>query len=233
MCIRDSPRAIRGRLISKIHDYFGPEFAVLSGMITTYGIKGVLSDLGKALGLPEEDIRKLSDRMQSRDMRDLKGEMQSIPEFRSWVNRPLWKDLLNLGIQLQGAPKNLGQHVGGMILSSSPMSGMVPLRPGAITGRYIMDWDKDSVADAGFAKMDILSLPVLDQLHEAVKLIESRTGRYIDLTRIDTKDSAVYDMINAGRSRGVFLLQSPAQLKMGQRLLSCLLNTTPRTRDRG
>ncbi len=216
----DFPRAIRGRLISKIHDYFGPEFAVLSGMITTYGIKGALSDLGKALGLPEEDIRKLSDRMQSRDMRDLKSEMQSIPEFRTWVNRPLWKDLLNLGIQLQGAPKNLGQHVGGMILSSSPMSGMVPLRPGAIRGRYIMDWDKDSVADAGFAKMDILSLPVLDQLHEAVKLIESRTGRYIDLTRIDTKDSAVYDMINAGRSRGVFLLQSPAQLKMGQRLLS-------------
>ena len=39
-------------------------------------------------------------------------------------------------------------------------------------GRYIMDWNKDSVADAGFAKIDLLSLPVLDQLEEALDLIE-------------------------------------------------------------
>ncbi len=60
------------------------------------------------------------------------------------------------------APKSLGQHVGGMVLSDSPISGMVPVRAGAIDGRFIMDWDKDSVADANFAKIDLLSLPVLD-----------------------------------------------------------------------
>ena len=87
-------------------------------------------------------------------------------------------------------------------------------------GRFIMDWNKDSVADAGFAKIDILSLPVLDQIEEALDLIERREGRRPDLGRIDPEDARVYDMINAGRSVGVFLLQSPAQLKMGQRLKS-------------
>ena len=57
-------------------------------------------------------------------------------------------------------------------------------------------------------------------MEEAVSLIESRTGNRIDLSRIDHEDSDVYDMINRGKSRGVFLLQSPAQLKMGQRLMS-------------
>ena len=65
------------------------------------------------------------------------------------------------------APRSLGQHVGGMVLSDSPISGMAAIRPGAMDGRYIMDWNKDSVADAGFAKIDLLSLPVLDQLEEA------------------------------------------------------------------
>ena len=107
-----------------------------------------------------------------------------------------------------------------MILSESPISGMVPIREGAIEGRYIMDWNKDSVADANFAKIDLLSLPVLDQLEETLDLIERREGGRPDLSRIDPEDPGVYDMINQGRSKGVFLLQSPAQLKMGQLLKS-------------
>ena len=107
-----------------------------------------------------------------------------------------------------------------MVLSDSPISGMVPIRAGAMEGRYIMDWNKDSVADAGFAKIDLLSLPVLDQIEEALDLIEQREGRRPDLSTIDPEDPGVYDMINEGRSKGVFLLQSPAQLKMGQRLKS-------------
>ena len=118
------------------------------------------------------------------------------------------------------APRSLGQHVGGMVLSSSPILEMAPVRAGAIGGRYIMDWNKDSVADANFAKIDLLSLPVLDQLEEALDLIEAREGRRPDLARISPSDPAVYDMIGQGKSKGVFLLQSPAQLKMGQRLKS-------------
>ena len=123
------------------------------------------------------------------------------------------------------APRSLGQHVGGMVLSDAPIPAMTPVRAGAMDGRYIMDWNKDSVADAGFAKIDLLSLPVLDQIEEALDLIEAREGRRPDISRIDPEDPAVYDMINAGRAKGVFLLQSPAQLKMGQRLRSrCLLD---------
>ena len=107
-----------------------------------------------------------------------------------------------------------------MILSDTPISALVPIRAGAMEGRYIMDWNKDSVADANFAKIDLLSLPVLDQIEEALDLIAAREGARPDLSRIDPEDSQVYDMINAGRSIGIFLLQSPAQLKMGQRLRS-------------
>ena len=116
------------------------------------------------------------------------------------------------------APRSLGQHVGGMVLSDSPIPEMVPIREGAIAGRYIMDWNRDSTADAGFAKIDLLSLPVLDQIEEALDLVERREGRRPDISAIDPDDPAVYAMLGQGRSKGVFLLQSPAQLKMGQRL---------------
>ena len=63
---------------------------------------------------------------------------------------------------------------------------------------------------------------MLDQIEEALDLIEEREGWRPDLSKLDPEDPNVYDMINEGRSKGVFLLQSPAQLKMGQRLRSRL-----------
>ena len=93
-----------------------------------------------------------------------------------------------------------------MVLSDRPLSGMVPIRAGAIAGRFIMDWNKDSVADAGFAKIDLLALPVPDQIEEALDWIEERERVRPDLSRIDPEDPTVYDLINEGRAKGVFLL---------------------------
>ena len=221
----DFPRVLRDELIQRVHRRFGPDHAVLAGAIATYSAKGIIQDLGKALGLPKDDLRLLSRQIHSHDGADLREEMLGLPAFRERVDAPGWRDLLEMAPQLMHAPRSLGQHVGGMVLSHSPISGMVPVREGAMPGRYIMDWNKDNVADANFAKIDLLSLPVLDQLEEALDLVEQRDGRRPDLARVDPEDANVYDIINEGRSKGVFLLQSPAQLKMAQRLRSrCLLD---------
>ena len=216
----DFPRGLRDELIRRVHERFGPDYAVLAGAVATYSVKGVIQDLGKALGLPKEDLKLLSKQLHSHDGAKLKEEMRELPAFKDKVDAQGWRELIELAPQLMDAPRSLGQHVGGMVLSSSPIPEMVPVRAGAIHGRFIMDWNKDSVADANFAKIDLLSLPVLDQLEEALDLIEVREGKRPDLSRIDPGDPEVYDMINSGRSKGVFLLQSPAQLKMGQRLKS-------------
>ena len=221
----DFPRQLRDELIQRVHRRFGPEHAVLAGAIATYSVKGIVQDLGQALGLPKEDLKRLSRQLHSHDGARLREEMLALPDFRDRVDAPGWRDLLELAPQLMHAPRSLGQHVGGMVLSSSPIPEMVPVRSGAMKGRWIMDWNKDSVADAGFAKIDLLSLPVLDQLEEALDLIGAGDGKRPDLGRIDPEDPGVYDLTNEGRSKGVFLLQSPAQLKMGQRLKSrCLLD---------
>ena len=216
----DFPRGLRDELIERVHSRFGPEFAVLTGAISTYRLKGIVRDLGKALALPLEQVSLLSKQLHSHDAADLRAEMMELADFRERVDAPGWRDLLDLAPQLMRAPKMLGQHVGGMVLSKSPISEMTPIRKGATDGRFIMDWNKDSVADARFAKIDILSLPVLDQIEEALSLVERREGRRPDLSQIDPEDPNVYDMINEGRAKGVFLLQSPAQLKMAQRLRS-------------
>ena len=216
----DFPRGLRDELITRVHRRYGPDFAALTGAISTYHLKGIIQDIGKALGLPKEDLALLSKQLHSHHAEDLEEEMLRLPAFKDRVNSVGWRELIELAPQLMDAPRSLGQHVGGMILSSTPISEMTPIREGAMDGRYIIDWNKDTIADANVAKIDLLSLPVLDQLEQALDLVEERTGSRPDLSRVEPDDDNVYDMINDGHAKGVFLLQSPAQLKMAQRLRS-------------
>ena len=214
----DFPRDIREELIKRVHDRWGWDRAALTGMISTYKIKGAVRDLGKVLGLPPEDVDKLAKRVEAHSARSLETEMLAFPEFKSRVDAPVWRDLIDLAAQLDGFPKYLAQHPGGMIISSSPLTDMVPVQQSAIDGRYICHWDKDSIDDARFVKIDFLALGALSQMQDALQLIERRTGRYVDLSRIDFEDQAVYGMIHRADTIGVFQIESAAQMQTVTRI---------------
>ena len=214
----DFPRDIREELIKRVHKKWGWDRAALTGMISTYKMQGVVRDLGKALGLPAEDVDKLAKRVDTRHAESLKSEMRILPDFHHKVGAPVWEDLIDLAPHLDGFPKYLAQHPGGMVISSSPLVDMVPVQPSAIEDRYICHWDKDSIQDAGFVKIDFLALGALSQMQDALKLIEQRTGHYEDLSRIDFEDKAVYGAIHKADTIGVFQVESAAQMQTVTRI---------------
>ena len=214
----DFPRNIREELIKRVHQKWGWDRAALTGMINTYRMKGAVRDLGKALGLPAQGVDKLAKRVDSHDARELELEMLQLTEFRDNVDAPGWQDLIDMAAQLNGFPKYLAQHPGGMVISSSPLINTVPVQQGAIDDRYICHWDKDSIDQAGFVKIDFLALGTLSQMQECLLMIEERTGQYIDLSRIDFDDKAVYETMHQADTIGVFQVESAAQMQTVHRL---------------
>ena len=214
----DFPRNIREQLIIKVHQKWGWDRAALTGMISTYQMKGAVRDLGKALGLPAQDMENLTKRIDSHDSKELELEMLQLPEFQGKVDEPIWRDLIELAAQLDGFPKYLAQHPGGMIISSSPLIDTVPVQQAAITDRYICQWDKDSIDQAGFVKIDFLALGALSQMQECLLLIEEREGEYIDLSRIDFNDRAVYESMHQADTIGIFQVESAAQMQTVPRI---------------
>ncbi len=214
----DFPRSIREELILRTHEKWGWQHAALTGTIATYQIKGAVRDLGKALGLPETEIDHLAKQADWGSAKKLEKKMQRMPNFKDKIDAPVWRDLIRLAAELDGFPKYMGQHPGGMILSSSPLVDIVPVQRGAIDGRYVCQWDKDSIDDAGFVKIDFLALGALSQMQEAVELIKDRTGKRIDMSRIDFEDAAVYDMLCKGNTIGIFQVESAAQMQTITRL---------------
>ncbi|MFC2014655.1 DNA polymerase III subunit alpha [Chloroflexota bacterium] len=214
----DFPRSIREELILRTHRKWGWQQAVLTGTIATYKVRGAVRDMGKALGLPQAEIDHLAKQTEWGRARKLEAAMLKIPGFRDKVTTPVWQDLISLTMELDGFPKYMGQHPGGMLLSSKPLTDIVPVQRGAIEGRYVCQWDKDSIDDAGFVKIDFLALGTLSQLQEAIELISHQTGKRIDLSRIDFEDKAVYDMLCNGDTIGIFQVESSAQMQTITRL---------------
>jgi error-prone DNA polymerase len=214
----DFPRSIREELILRTHRKWGWEHAALAGTICTYMIKGAVRDLGKALSLPPEEVDQLSKHVSWGSAKDLESEMQKSPKFQERIGSPVWRDLIRLAFELDGFPKYLGQHPGGMIISSTPLTDIVPIQRGAIEGRHVCQWDKDSIDDAEFVKIDFLALGALSQMQQAVELIKNRTGKRIDMSRIDFEDKKVYDMLGKGDTIGIFQVESAAQIQTITRL---------------
>jgi error-prone DNA polymerase len=215
----DFPREIREKLILRVHERWGYEHAALTGMISTYKIRGAVRDLGRALALPEEDVAQLAKGLDGHSsIKDLPEEMKAAPAFRDRLEAPLWRDLVRLSFELSGFPKYLAQHPGGMVLSARPLSETVPLQRSAIDGRYICQWDKFSAEDAGFVKIDFLALGALSQMTEALELIRQRREERVDLSRIDFNDRQVYESIHRADTIGTFQIESAAQMQTVVRL---------------
>ncbi|HEX5939207.1 MAG TPA: DNA polymerase III subunit alpha, partial [Dehalococcoidia bacterium] len=217
----DFARDIREELILSVYKKFGHEHAALVCTYPTYRTRSAIRDVGKALGLPPPELDKLAKLSEHYSSKEVYEEMAQYPEFKDKIDAPLWRDLVRLAYQVAGMPRHVSQHVGGMIISSTPVIEQVPVEKAAMPGRVVCQWDKDGVDDAGFIKIDFLALGMLSMVDEAIELIEERYGRSIDLSRIDFEDEKVYDDICAGDTIGVFQIESRAQIQ-----------TLPRTRPR-
>jgi error-prone DNA polymerase len=210
----DFPREIRERLMERVYEVYGADRAALVCAFSTYKLRSAVRDVGKTLGLPLADLDKIAKLSEPRSAKELGRELARIPGYEERKNAPPWSYLVDLSAQLAGFPRHVTQHVGGMIVSSTPLTELVPIQPAAMEGRYLCQWDKDSCDDARVVKIDFLALGMLSLVEECLELIAANGKPPVDLSRIDFNDTAIYDMICAGDTIGVFQIESRAQIQM-------------------
>jgi error-prone DNA polymerase len=219
----DFPRDIREKLIPRVHERYGRDRSALVAAFACYRSRGAIRDLGKALGLPPGEVERVARAAEPWRPADLEAEVaQAIGAARA--ASPRWRALVRLVHEAYDLPRHMSQHPGGMVISTQPLSEVCPIQPAAMEGRQILQWDKDSCADAGFLKIDLLGLGMLSAVERCVDEIARARGETIDLSRIDYDDSAVYAAIQRAETTGVFQIESRAQMQM-------LVRTLPESLD--
>ncbi|HWA54226.1 MAG TPA: error-prone DNA polymerase [Solirubrobacterales bacterium] len=220
----DFPRDIREVLIPRVHERYGADHSALVAAFPTYRPRGAVRDLGKVLGLPQQEIEKVAGMV---GFHERSGEIEkdvvaALGPERAADQR--WRVLLRLCPEAMGLPRHASQHSGGMVISTRPLIDVCPVVPAAMEGRQIVQWDKDSCNDAGFLKIDLLGLGMLSAVERCVDEVARTRGERLDLSRIPFDDARTFESIRAAETTGVFQIESRAQMSM-------LPRTRPETLD--
>jgi error-prone DNA polymerase len=164
----------REEVIQYIYRKYGRERAALAATVICYRPKSAIRDVGKALGLPLEQIDDLTRSLTWWD--GLGAIDERLAERGLDPDSPVLRQLLRLVQELVGFPRHLSQHVGGFVISHHPLHTLVPVENAAMPDRTIIQWDKDDLASLRLLKVDCLALGMLTAIRRCLAMVNEWRG---------------------------------------------------------
>jgi error-prone DNA polymerase len=195
----------REEAIQYVYERYGRENAAQVANVITYRPKSAVRDMGRALGHPPGALDAWSKQIEGWHLSEMPPD--------TGVPAPV----VDLARQVEGFPRHLGIHSGGMVICDRPVVEVCPVEWGRMEGRSVLQWDKDDCAAVGLVKIDLLGLGMLTALHLGVDLIARHHRVSVDLATIP-QEPEVYDMLCRADSIGVFQVESRAQMATLPRL---------------
>lgn len=207
----------REEVIQYIYERYGRHRAGIAGTVICYRGRSALREAGKAFGLSADTQEALAKSVWGW------GRSGVDPATTAQVTglditSPRIARTLETARILHGFPRHLSQHVGGFVITRGPLEDVVPIGNAAMDDRTFVEWDKDDLDALGILKIDVLALGMLTCVARAFELLERHKGERRCLATIPPEDPAVYDMICAADTVGVFQIESRAQMSMLPRL---------------
>ncbi|HEY1133526.1 MAG TPA: error-prone DNA polymerase [Nocardioides sp.] len=193
----DSDR--REEVIQWVYEEYGRHNAAQVANVITYRPRMAVRDAAKALG-------------HSTGQQD--AWSKQVDGWGREVDRTLDipTPVVDLAEQLVGAPRHLGIHSGGMVLTEQPIGEVVPIERARMEKRTVIQWDKDAAESMGLVKFDLLGLGMLGALDHMMRLVHQHTGVRWQLDTVPREEPEVYDMLCRADSIGVFQVESRAQI---------------------
>ncbi|WP_067698277.1 error-prone DNA polymerase [Nocardia jejuensis] len=196
----------REEAIQHVYAKYGREYAAQVANVITYRGRSAVRDAARALGFSPGQQDAWSKQV-SRWTGVSGEEHTDIPA-----------DVLGLAGELEGLPRHLGIHSGGMVICDRPIADVCPTEWARMANRSVLQWDKDDCAAAGLVKFDLLGLGMLSALHYMIDLVREHKEQTVELFRLDLSEAAVYEMLCRADSVGVFQVESRAQMATLPRL---------------
>jgi error-prone DNA polymerase len=205
----DSSR--RDEIIDWMEERFGISQTAMTATVVMYRLRSALRDVAKAFGWSLDEINDLTAAVPRRNAGDVYAYRERIE--RQLGASPLCDTLIDMVASLDGCPRHLGLHSGGMVLSHAPLARFTPVQTSA-NGVRMVQFDKDDIEALGLVKFDALGLRMLATLSEAEELIHRHHDATFDVDDLPLDDIRTFNLIRAGQTLGVFQIESQGQLHL-------------------
>ncbi|MTV26184.1 DNA polymerase III subunit alpha [Nitriliruptoraceae bacterium ZYF776] len=225
---------------------FGAERTACVGMVETFQARSAIREVGKVLGLPNEELDAAAKAFTHARARDVRRAMTELPELQgARLDAGQLDTLFDLVERIDGFPRHLAMHPCGILLADVRLTARTPLErsahgraapDGAAARGYLMSqFDKDDVAALGLLKLDVLGVRMLSAMRHCLDLVngtaEVAPSREVDprapgrdaagrlsVDAIPDGDEATYALIRSTHSVGMFQIESPGQRELLGRL---------------
>ena len=208
----------REEVIQWIYETYRHEHAALTAVISRFRARGAVREVGKALGMPEDMTAALAGQVWGWSEEGVAD--RHVDALNLDRGDPRLALTLELARELIGTPRHLSQHPGGFVLTRDRLDSLVPIEPASMPDRYVVEWEKEDIEEAGFMKVDILGLGMLGCMRRAFDLLAEHKGLRLGLDHeeLQVDDPATFRMIQRADTLGVFQIESRAQMAMLPRM---------------
>jgi error-prone DNA polymerase len=175
-------------------------------------------EVAKVHGLPEDEIANVTKRLGRLWAReDAEATIRTHPLFKDVTLRPPWPEILKSAGRLEGHPRHLSVHCGGVVIVPDAVWDHVPVQPAA-KGVNVIQWEKDQTEESGLVKIDLLGNRSLAVIRDALAAVKAHHGVEIPFERFNPlEDLRAQDLIRRGGTVGVFYVESPAMRQLQEK----------------
>ncbi len=199
----------RDAVIDHVYASHGPSRVAMISTHQTFQAKSAFREVAKAHGLPPAEVDRLSARLPYYSAAGIRDAVLVFPECRDFpVGRADVARVLEVAAAIDGLPRHLSVHVGGLVIADRPLTDYLPLQPAA-KGIVIAQYEAEAVEALGLVKMDILAQRSLSILETTVRQVEKNHGVRIDPATIADGDTASAAVLARGDTFGCFQIESP------------------------
>lgn len=193
----------------EVIDYVARKYGAdhVSQIITfgTLQAKGCIRDVGRVLGMSYQDTDAVAKAIPFDLGMTLEKALTLSPLLKTMYDeQPEVHRLIDTAMTLEGMPRHASTHAAGVLITGKPVMEYVPLQRNdeVITTQYPMG----TIERLGLLKMDFLGLRTLTVIRDTLDMLREQ-GIDMKPEDIPRDDPAVYEMISAGDTDGVFQLE--------------------------
>ena len=198
----------RQEVIDYVVEKYGKDRVVQIVTFGTMAARGVIRDVGRVMDLPYAQCDAIAKMIPEELNITIDKALKMNPELKNlYTTDEMVKKLIDMSRRLEGLPRHTSMHAAGVVISQKSVDEYVPLAR-ASDGSIVTQFTMTTLEELGLLKMDFLGLRTLTVIQKAVKLIEKNKGISLDMDHVDYNDKAVYDMLGAGKTEGIFQLES-------------------------
>jgi DNA polymerase-3 subunit alpha len=198
----------RDEVVEYVRRKYGAE--CVSNIITfgTFGAKAVVRDMARVADLPFAEANRIAKMVPDDIHITLDKAIEKSQELAQEVRtNPRAAEIMEKGRVLEGMVRNTGKHACGIIIGDRPLVEFVPmtLQEGSLTTQF----PKEPVEELGLLKMDFLGLKNLTVIADAERMVRETADKSFDVSALGYEDQKTFDLLNSGKTVGVFQLESP------------------------